>query len=83
MARKCGKDKVMRVSRQPTAVEIMTYEQLENVQYFNYLGSMITNDASCRSAINSRNAVAKAAFNKQKTVFTSNLDFQTRHYCNA
>jgi len=67
----------MRVSRQPAAVEIMTDQQLENVQYFTYLGSMITYDASCRSKIKSRIDVAKAAFNMQKTVFTSKLDFQT------
>jgi hypothetical protein len=42
------KTKVMRISRQPSAMEIMIdQKQLENVEYFNYLGSMITNDARC------------------------------------
>jgi len=76
---KCGKKKVMRVSKQPSAVEITTDQQLENVENFNNLGSMITSDAGCRSGIKSRIAVATAEFNKQKTVFTSKLDFQTRN----
>ena len=54
-------------------------EELENVEYFKNLGSMITNDASCRTEIKSLIKVAKAAFNKQKTVFTSKLDLQTRN----
>jgi hypothetical protein len=42
------KNKVMRISRQPSPIQIMiNQKQLENVEYFNYLGSMITNDASC------------------------------------
>jgi len=48
-------------------------QQPENVEYFNYLGSMITYDARCTYEIKSRNAKAKAAFNK-KTLFTSKLD---------
>jgi len=44
----CGNTKVMRISRQPFAVWIMVdQKQLENVKYFNYLGSMLINDASC------------------------------------
>jgi hypothetical protein len=61
----------------------MTDQQLENAEYFNYLGSVIDNDASSRNEIKSRIAVAKAAFNKQKTVFTSKWDFQTRNLCNV
>jgi hypothetical protein len=49
-------------------------KQLENVEYFNYLGSMITNDARCTREIKSRIAMAKAAFNKKKTLFSSKLD---------
>jgi hypothetical protein len=48
-------------------------KQLENVEYFKYLGSMITNDARCTREIKYRIAMAKAAFNK-KTLFTSKLD---------
>jgi hypothetical protein len=40
------KTKVMRISRQPYPIKIMTdKKQLEIVEYFNYLGSMITKDA--------------------------------------
>jgi hypothetical protein len=40
------KPKVMRISRQPSPIKVMIdQKQLENVEYFNYLGSMITSDA--------------------------------------
>jgi hypothetical protein len=54
-----------------------TSKQLENVEYFNYLGSMQTNDARCTCEIKSRITMAKAAFNK-KTLFTSKLDLNLR-----
>jgi hypothetical protein len=55
-------------------------KQLENVEYFNYLGSMITNDARwCTCKIKSRIAMAKAAFNKKKNLFTSKLDLNLRN----
>ena len=44
-----------------------------NVEYFNYLDSKITNDASCTSESKSRIAIAIAAFNK-KLFFSSKLD---------
>jgi hypothetical protein len=44
-------------------------KQLENVEYFNYLGSWITNDARCTREIKSRIAMAKAAFNEKKNIF--------------
>jgi cellulose biosynthesis protein BcsQ len=40
----------------------------EIVEYLNYLASMITNDAKCKHKIKSRIAIAKAAFNKKKTL---------------
>jgi len=39
-------------------------KQPENVDYFNCLGSVITNDARCTRKIKSRIAMAKAAINK-------------------
>ena len=36
--------------------------QPENVEYFNYWGSMVTNDARCTCEIKSRIAMTKAAF---------------------
>jgi hypothetical protein len=41
-------------------------KQLQNVEYFSYLASRITNDARCKSKIKFRNALAHAAFNKKK-----------------
>ena len=40
------KSKVVRISRQPSPIQIMIdQKQPEKVEYFSYLGSMITNDA--------------------------------------
>ena len=41
-------------------------KQLENVEYLNYLCSMIKNDARCTREIKTRIAMTKAAFNKKK-----------------
>ena len=54
------KTKVMRISRQSSPLTIMIdQKQLENVEYFKYLGSMITNDGRCTREIKSRIAMAK------------------------
>jgi len=63
----------MRISREPSPVTIIIdQKQLENVECFKYLGSMLTNDGRCTCEIESRIAMAKAAFSKKKTLFTSN-----------
>jgi hypothetical protein len=73
------KTKVMRISRQPQPIKIMTDpKQLENVECFSYLGSMITNDARRTREIKSRIALAKAAFNKNNNIITSKLDLNLR-----
>jgi hypothetical protein len=51
-------------------------KQLENVEYFNFLGSMITNGARCTREIKSRIATAKAA--STRSLFTSKLDLNLR-----
>jgi hypothetical protein len=51
---------------------------VENVEEFSYLGSMITNDARCTREIKARIAMAKAAFNRKKTLFTSKSDLELR-----
>ena len=67
------KTKVMRISRQPTPVTIsIDQKQLQNVKCFKYLGSMLTDDGRCTCEMKSRIAMAKAAFNKKKNLFTSN-----------
>ena len=50
----------------------------EDVEYFNDLVSIITNDARCTRDIKSGIATAKAAFNKKKNHFTSKLDLNLR-----
>jgi len=45
-------------------------KQSENVGYFRYLGSVITNDARCTHKIKCRIIMVKAAFNKQNTLYT-------------
>jgi len=70
------KTKVMSISRQPSPIHIMMdQKQLDDVEYFNSVGSMLTNDARCRREMNSRIAMAKAVF-KKKTLFTSKLDLK-------
>jgi hypothetical protein len=57
---------VMTISRQPSLPHIMIDEKkLEIVEYFNCLGSMVTNNARCASTIQYR--IAKAAFKRKKT----------------
>ena len=48
------------------------------MECFKYLGSILTNDGRCTCEIKSRIAMAKAAFDKKKTVFTSKLDLNLR-----
>jgi hypothetical protein len=45
-------------------------KQLENVESFKYLGSILTNDERCTCEIKCRIAMAKAAFNKKRALFT-------------
>ena len=45
---------------------------------FKYFGSMLTDDGRFTCEIKSRIAVAKAAFNKKKNLFTSKLDLNLR-----
>ena len=52
--------------------------ELENVESFKYLGSFLTNDGICTCEIKCRIVMAKAAFNKKRTLFTSTLDLESR-----
>jgi hypothetical protein len=49
-------------------------KHVENVEYFNYLGSMITNDTRSTREIKFRIIMEKAASNKKKNLFASKLD---------
>jgi len=56
----------MRISRKLFPIGIMIDQnQPENVKYFRYIGSMITNDARFTHEIEPRNAVAKEPTNKK------------------
>ena len=64
----------MRILREPSTVEIMIdQKQLEKVESFKYLDSVIRNDARCTREIKCRITLAKAALNKHKTHLTSKL----------
>jgi len=64
----------MTISRQLFPVQITTDQtQLKNLEYFKYLGIIITHNARCTRKVKSRTGMAKAAFNK-KNLFTSKLD---------
>ena len=53
-------------------------KKLENMESFKYLGSMLTNDGRFTCEIKSGIAMAKAAFNKKRALFTSTLDLKLR-----
>jgi hypothetical protein len=70
------KTKVMKISRQPP--QFTLWKQLENVEYFNYVGSMVTNTEIYTREIKSRIAIARAALNKTKTLYASKLVLNLR-----
>jgi len=55
---------------------MMDQKQLENVESFKYLGSILTNDERCTCEIKCRFAMAEAAFSKKRALFTSTLDLE-------
>ena len=61
------KPKVVKITRQPSHVQIMIdkKKQVENVERLNCLNSMMTNDARCKHEYKSRISMAKASFNKK------------------
>jgi hypothetical protein len=75
----CGQAKLMRISGQLFLVQIATdQKELETVEYFNSLGSMIRNGVRCKSETESRIATAKSPFNRKKTVFIRKLNLNLR-----
>ena len=53
-------------------------KQLQNVEYFNCLCSMMTGDTRYTCEIKSRSVVAKAEFDRKKTFFTNKVDLNWR-----
>lgn len=73
------KSKVMRISKREKPLRItVDNQELENVEQFKYLGSLLTKDAHCTNEIRTRIAMAKAAFNKKRTLLTSKLSLELR-----
>jgi hypothetical protein len=54
-------------------------KQLENVESLKYLSSILTNDGRCTCEIKCRITMAKAAFNKNRALFTNTLDLELRN----
>jgi hypothetical protein len=74
-----GGKKKIKIKRQPFPVKIMIDpKQVENMECFKYFGSVLTNDGRCTFEIECRIAMAKAAFNKKRAVFTGTLDLKFR-----
>jgi hypothetical protein len=72
--------KVMRISRKPSPVQTtIDQEELENVEYFSYLGSVVTNGARLSHESKSKVAMEKAAFNRKNSLFISKLDLNLRN----
>ena len=46
------------------------------MEFFKYLGSILTNDGRCTCEIKCRIAMAKAALNKNRALFTGTLDLE-------
>ena len=48
------------------------------MESFKYFGNILTNDGRCTCEIKCKIAMAKPAFNKKRTLFTSTLDLELR-----
>jgi hypothetical protein len=73
------KTKVLKISRQPLPVKIMIdQKQLENVESFKYLGSILTSEGRRTYEIKCTIVMAKFVFNKKRAYFTSTLDLELK-----
>jgi hypothetical protein len=73
------KTKLTRISRQPFPVKIMIdQKQLQNVESFKYLGSILTNDERCTCEIKCSIAMTKSAFNKKRALLPSTFDLELK-----
>jgi hypothetical protein len=66
----------MRISRQFPVKLMIDQKQLENLECFKYLGSMLTIDGKCTCEIKSRIAMEKAAYKKKRALFISKMDLE-------
>ena len=68
--------KEIRISSPPSPAQIIIDQKRQNVENFNYLGSIITNDAKGTREIKSGIGTAKAAFNKKNLHHHMELKFK-------
>jgi hypothetical protein len=68
--------KEKRISRPLSLAQIIIAQKQQNVEYFKYLGSMITNDVKRTREIKSGIGMAKAAFNKKSLHHHTGLKFK-------
>ena len=69
----------MRISKEPSSIQtIVEQKQLEKVESFDSLDSLVTKDARCTSEIKSRIAMTEAALNNNRKVFTRKSDLTSR-----
>jgi hypothetical protein len=70
---------VVRVSRN---IELLhnklNNRELKEVDYFKYLGSVLTRDGYCAKQIKMRIVIAKEAFNRKISLLTSKLNIELR-----
>jgi hypothetical protein len=68
--------KEIRISRPLPPAQIIIYQKRHNVEYFKYLGNMITNDTKSMREIKSGIGRAKAAFNNKFLHHHTGLKFE-------
>ena len=74
-----NKSKVMMIASNVEPLNIVIGNtRLEQVDYFKYLGSTITNNGECTNDIRTRIALAKAAFNSRRSLLTGKLDLNLK-----
>ncbi|KDR18382.1 hypothetical protein L798_07764 [Zootermopsis nevadensis] len=73
------KSKVMRIAAESRTLNVVIgNQQMENVEIFKYLGSIVTTDALCTKEVKARIAMAKAAFVKKRILLTSKLGLEMK-----
>jgi hypothetical protein len=72
------KTKLMRILMEPFPLQITDYETTGECEIFQVFTCLTTNDARCTSDTKFGITMAKAAFNRKKTLFTSKLDLNLR-----
>lgn len=76
------KTKVLRISKKGKICLTITIngQELEQVEQFKFLGSIMMEDGSCTKEIRTRIAMPKTASNNKKKSFTSRQDIRLESY---